>query len=1090
MATTNQAATFAEAGVVLHAKLMAAVQVPSATGGSTTNVNSSGHITIAPTPLLTRVLRRTAIDFADVIVDGRCATGSRQVGSAAAVWVHHNAAARSAGGMNTSATSSPSSTGATSAAGGNTNANTNSSTTPSSSLSTAAATTTTASGGGITPLYYTEAALNECRHLLALYSFHCLLTASQLYNSNTSNTSLHVHAAADGRVHQLPTNASQWAPEVSFIIAETEASAEELLKICRSLAEACNVGVQVSTAIGSKTPASLIVRPASATGTSAATAVAGKSGEATDIGKKDDVKRKGAEWPCAASIIITTTHSFLNWSMTTLLNTGVEVAIAEDGAEAEANNDGAGRTRRVFPHIASIAVEEVGRATTSGTASAEKALQQWRDVHAAFNLAMPRQHPRYCNASHLLPHVLWICRGPVSRLPSSLRQLLSRRSRRYYQLQPSTYVPSAAASLMPQPPDGLSTPAESLGIRLVLSQNTADKDAQLRRIVTDRSGLYHRVLVLTHNKEVPHLNTLITSWGVSREYPSNSGNNTTTAATNATANSTSSSTNNAAGVNGGSVNNTGGNAGAGQMMTEASPNLVHSTRRMDSVVAQHQCHASYLNSCEAAERVVCSPRDGTSNSSSSSSSSTSTSSPVVVTLVAWDAFTALDVMDVDVIVQYYPPQKSLTEQEWAEFIQLLHTTVDGEREIELSLRQNRNNREDNIRAKLSQLMQSTTTGTDGTATSAAVPSATASSSTSPAPSRATPHRPLPVLVTLVVAADFTLTAHFLHQYLYSGATGALSAAATSTSLASIAPVPGKPGVQEPVGHPMPVLDISPKHPYFIPLVCGHNGGADWPAEATGSPPQARVSVPDPQRPSDAPVLLTHFDSGEAVTVRSVLAAKLAKEQRRTNGAISPARPLTTNATSPVMLLAQGNVSLGGNSASGGNVSKAGGSSTNNSVDSNLARLMAKGNMSASSSSGANGNASANARPQGVKDVVVGSAVEANTNTSSGGKGQGNGQKLNNNSSNGSGTKGGKGGASNNVNANNSSTTSSSAAAVGAGGNTSAGGQTDSSKSPAPAATSPSSKSGGSKRRQRSGKGSNNNNNANASGGNSSKKAAA
>ena len=1129
MATTNQAASFAEAGVTLHAKLMNAVQAATVAaapaGGNNNNSNNNSHAIISPTPLLTRVLRRTAADFADVIVDGRCATGSRQVGSAAAVWVHHNAAMRSAGGGGgNSAATSPSTSAATTAAGGTVastptaaaggSGSNNSGASSSSPTSASAATNNNSnngsSGGSITPLYFTEAALNECRNLLALYSFHCLLTASQLYNNSASGPSHHVHPCSDGRVHQLPASANHWAPEVSFIIAETEASAEELLKICRWLAEACNANIQVSTAIGSKTPASLIVRSISATGTSSASSSGGAAGSGKEVktdgdANKKEEKKKGTEWPCAASIIITTTHSFLNWNMSTLLNAGVEVAVAEEEGDAETNKDNnkeavAVRTKRVFPHIASIVVEEIGRATTSGTASAEKALQQWRDAHAAFIAAATRQHVRYPAPAHVLPHVLWICRGPVSRLPTSLRQLLSRRSRRYYQLQPSTYVSSAAVALMPQPQDGLSIPAESLGMRLVLSQSTADKDAQLRRIVTDRSGLYHRVLVLTHNKEVPQLNMLITSWGVSREYPMN-----TSASSGGTASNANSNSNNVASTNA----NSGGGVAAGPVLTDASPNYVHSTRRLDSAVAQYQCHTSYLNICEAAERATmpiteaivppAAVDDAVDNGAAAAAaaaaaagaaptSSSSPSSPVVVTLVAWDAFTALDVMDVDVIVQYYPPQKSLTEQEWAEFIQLLHTTIDGEREIELSLRQNRNNKEDNIRAKLSQLMQATTTGLDS---SAAVTAAAATTSGSPAPPRITPHRPLPVVVTLMVAADFTLTAYFLHQYLYSGASGALTQAATTASLASIVQVPGKPGVLEPVEHPMPVLDIAPEHPYFIPLVCGHDGGAEWPDGAAGSPPKARETVVDGTAVAGGgaggggAALLTHFTSGEALNVRKVLAVKLAKEQSRTGAGKSPTTasaatsPTTTTAAqtaggaaSPLVLLAQGIVSMGGSSTVAGGAGKAA-AADNNNLNNTLARLVAKNSMNAST--GINqGDCGGGARPQGAGSVSEASAGWASGGGNIGAKGTNNTQKSNNNSS-------GKGNKSNiaAMNVNSSSTISSSAAPTATGNANSGGGggagQTDN-QSSTPSATSSSVKTGGSKRRQRNKGGNNNNNN--------------
>ena len=43
-------------------------------------------------------------------------------------------------------------------------------------------------------------------------------------------------------------------------------------------------------------------------------------------------------------------------------------------------------------------------------------------------------------------------------------------------------------------------------------------------------------------------------------------------------------------------------------------------------------------------------------------------------LVAADAYAGLDMLDVDAVVQYYPPQKSMAEEEWADFVRCLRTT--------------------------------------------------------------------------------------------------------------------------------------------------------------------------------------------------------------------------------------------------------------------------------------------------------------------------------------------------------------------------------------------------------------------------------
>ena len=43
-------------------------------------------------------------------------------------------------------------------------------------------------------------------------------------------------------------------------------------------------------------------------------------------------------------------------------------------------------------------------------------------------------------------------------------------------------------------------------------------------------------------------------------------------------------------------------------------------------------------------------------------------------LVAMDAYTGIDLMDVDAVIQVYPPQKSMPEEEWAEYTSYLQTT--------------------------------------------------------------------------------------------------------------------------------------------------------------------------------------------------------------------------------------------------------------------------------------------------------------------------------------------------------------------------------------------------------------------------------
>eukprot|EP00744_Colponema_vietnamica_P005912 GILI01008612.1.p1 GENE.GILI01008612.1~~GILI01008612.1.p1 ORF type:complete len:428 (-),score=111.88 GILI01008612.1:95-1378(-) len=47
-------------------------------------------------------------------------------------------------------------------------------------------------------------------------------------------------------------------------------------------------------------------------------------------------------------------------------------------------------------------------------------------------------------------------------------------------------------------------------------------------------------------------------------------------------------------------------------------------------------------------------------------------------LVASDAYSGLDLLDVDCVIQYYPPQKSMDEEEWSDFIRCIRTTANPE----------------------------------------------------------------------------------------------------------------------------------------------------------------------------------------------------------------------------------------------------------------------------------------------------------------------------------------------------------------------------------------------------------------------------
>ncbi|CUG88923.1 Hypothetical protein, putative [Bodo saltans] len=48
-------------------------------------------------------------------------------------------------------------------------------------------------------------------------------------------------------------------------------------------------------------------------------------------------------------------------------------------------------------------------------------------------------------------------------------------------------------------------------------------------------------------------------------------------------------------------------------------------------------------------------------------------------LVAMDAYTGVDLMDLDAVIQFYPPQKSMPEEEWADFVSFLQLTGDPRR---------------------------------------------------------------------------------------------------------------------------------------------------------------------------------------------------------------------------------------------------------------------------------------------------------------------------------------------------------------------------------------------------------------------------
>ncbi|RNF06962.1 uncharacterized protein Tco025E_07474 [Trypanosoma conorhini] len=217
-------------------------------------------------------------------------------------------------------------------------------------------------------------------------------------------------------------------------------------------------------------------------------------------------------------------------------------------------------------------------------------------------------------ASRHTANVFLMCLAPLTKVGVGVRYHLSRRSRRYYHLQ----GPSAAVG--PTLPTASGTlPPSSTQLVHLLYLDERDREELLRRVLLTYQS--RRVVLLTHHKEIKHLHQTIAKWGL---YHTTSDAN---------------------------------NKGTDYMCCML---------RSDTAERQESSFMGFLREAKTSPNSAGSANSGDNNSSFSA------------LLVSWDAFTAVDLMDVDVFIQYYPPQKSLTERERAEFVQVLHTTADPE----------------------------------------------------------------------------------------------------------------------------------------------------------------------------------------------------------------------------------------------------------------------------------------------------------------------------------------------------------------------------------------------------------------------------
>ncbi|CCW65338.1 unnamed protein product [Phytomonas sp. EM1] len=767
---------------------------------------------LEPTALLTTVLTRTTTDFADVLVDGRCATGSSTVGTATAIWLHNSGALNTPGGHNL-------------------------------------------------PLYKTPAATHERQVLTTLYAVHALLT-------NLTSRARNQRGGIGG-------GGGLKGVEVSILLAASDTSLGPMHDLAKKVGGRCKVGV-------------FLVRHGESFSEAIEKAVkASSEGKASEEGVVSAPAGSSDDSAAAGFLLVTTLKSFLGWNGSDFAR---GLAARQYGESAGVAVEGEHPKEAipkcfvgVVPHIAALVAEDIG-VLHPGTADEAS----WHDIIGGILVASERAHARSITITHLFPHFMWLCLGPLSSLSPLVRSRLSRRNRRHYPLLPNNYISSSSASLAHCGP-GTTSPMESIHMRYLLYLDDKDREEQLQMILK-QTYVFHRALLLTHHKDIRQLSAKIQASGL---YDSTNSNPCLTTSMDSHADNSTTSP-------------SGGN------QVNASDSRQYFLLRSDAPERQHNLLLSFTQS-KSQESTL---------------------------LIGWDTCTAVDLMDIDVLIQYYPPQKSLTEQEWAEFIQILHTTGDGELKIESMLRSNPNNSEQHIKLKVAQLRV-------GLSTSSPLISSRC--------------RQSPVIVTFIGNSDFSLCAHFIQQYYYSGGTGTLLSAAASSALSAVTTTPGQPGVWLPSADPahLPILNICASHPLFPLLVTGLEEGLG--------------SVLRSPRPPIA-------DMEDPITIRNVLKVKLQKEREMLSRA-GPRGGSTAGGSNGSPFTGGGNARSGGSHAIGAyNI---------------MNSVMSNNNSPAAASLGVSGNSKSNPSLQ-LQGPSGGQLTDASNGNGSGGQSSRKGRRGNRN----------------------------------------------------------------------------------------------
>ncbi|CBH13322.1 hypothetical protein, conserved [Trypanosoma brucei gambiense DAL972] len=235
-------------------------------------------------------------------------------------------------------------------------------------------------------------------------------------------------------------------------------------------------------------------------------------------------------------------------------------------------------------------------------------------------------------APAFVPNIFLMCLASPVSLKQSIRYRLNRKNRRYYHIQtpseshPPSPSPSAGVGDATQDPASeqlhvppSTTPPASTQVLYLLYIDENDRMELLQRVLKMYAG--RRTLLLTHHKEIRQLHQKVIKWDMY---------NTTGEA--------------------------GGNGGGSIKATE----YVHCMQRTDTPERQESTVMAFIRESTSGNR------GGAGNKKSV---------PPTL-LIGWDTFTAIDLVDVDVVIQYYPPQKSITRQECVGFVQVLHTTTD------------------------------------------------------------------------------------------------------------------------------------------------------------------------------------------------------------------------------------------------------------------------------------------------------------------------------------------------------------------------------------------------------------------------------